>query len=207
MLADKVEIGDYVNYPVYYDNVNGSTLKGWRVISKNIDLDGNPSPGTVNLVSAGVPLMFNQLGDPDTSAEVLTNNFLETPISPTENHCYTKNGFIPFLTLKQVFENNFTLISGDKLQVRAMKVKDIMHITGGEKNTEYKKWNKLFNVGSEYMLANAKASYYVYLIDTSGRFHDNGYAYYMIGIRPVVSLKSNLKTSGFNLDTIWNIQL
>lgn len=151
--------------------------------------------------------MFNQLGDPDTSAEVLTNNFLETPISPTENHCYTKNGFIPFLTLKQVFENNFTLISGDKLQVRAMKVKDIMHITGGEKNTEYKKWNKLFNVGSEYMLANAKASYYVYLIDTSGRFHDNGYAYYMIGIRPVVSLKSNLKTSGFNLDTIWNIQL
>ena len=58
MLADKVEIGDYVNYPVYYDNVNGSTLKGWRVISKNIDLDGNPSPGTVNLVSAGVPLTY-----------------------------------------------------------------------------------------------------------------------------------------------------
>ena len=37
LLADKAQIGDYVNYPVYYDNVNGSTMKGWRVISKDIE--------------------------------------------------------------------------------------------------------------------------------------------------------------------------
>ena len=45
-LYNSVDVGDYVNYPVYYDNVTDANnyitnLYGWRVLSKDVDLDGN----------------------------------------------------------------------------------------------------------------------------------------------------------------------
>lgn len=152
MLADKVEIGDYVNYPVYYDNVNGSTLKGWRVISKNIDLDGNPSPGTVNLVSAGVPLTYyHNYGSSATSVENLAIKFLTTPFHASEENRYRKTGFNPYQILTQVFTNKYTAtyaidttvtyptydnntVTGTKtagtLKVRAMTENDVKSVTG-----------------------------------------------------------------------------
>lgn len=171
MLADKVEIGDYVNYPVYYDNVNGSTLKGWRVISKNIDLDGNPSPGTVNLVSAGVPLTYYHYGDSALSVENLTTNFLETPFTASIERTYRQNGFLPYVTLTETFTNKYTKLSGDKLQVRAMKAEDIFSVTGLTKmedgnimDLKNKKYNKLFRIESYYFVASLsfyKCLYYV----------------------------------------------
>ena len=131
LLADKVQIGDYVNYPVYYDNVNGSTLKGWRVISKNIDLDGNPSPGTVNLVSAGVPLTYyHTYGNSSTSVENLTTKFLEIPFTDDQGCTYRKTGFLPYIALTEIFNTKYTKVSGEKVQVRAMKAEDIYGVTG-----------------------------------------------------------------------------
>ena len=165
MLADKVEIGDYVNYPVYYDNVNGSTLKGWRVISKNIDLDGNPSSGTVNLVSAGVPLTYYHKNSASTSVNNLTVKFLETPFTGNDDYTYRKNGFSPYITLNEIFKNAYTQISGDKLQIRAMKAEDIYTITkltemtsGWAMNLGDTKYKKLFANGAWYNLASAYGS-------------------------------------------------
>lgn len=160
MLADKVEIGDYVNYPVYYDNVNGSTLKGWRVISKNIDLDGNPSPGTVNLVSAGVPLTYYHASDSALSIENLTTNFLETPFSMSQKGGYMKSGFSPYTTLSEIFANKYTNMTEDKSQVRSMKAEDIYFVTNlSEMQSDYtmnlsdKKYDMLFVNGASYFIA------------------------------------------------------
>ena len=144
---------------------------------------------------------------PETSAELLTNNFLEIPISSTENHCYAKIGFIPYLSLQQVFENIYTYCSSDVPQVRALKADDIRAIVGKEWNTYDKKYNKLFKIGAEYMLANHKANYYTYYINATGNFFDDGYIYYSVGVRPIVSLVNSIKTDGFDYDGIWNIQL
>ena len=159
-----MEIGDYVNYPVYYDNVNCSTLKGWRVISKNIDLDGNPSPGTVNLVSAGVPLTYYHYMSAPGSLADITTNFFETKFSSTENRAYRKSGFLPYITLKEIFDNKYTEISGDKLQVRSMNEKDICNAQKTETNKDWsrdignKKYNRLFTCGAIYYVAYATSS-------------------------------------------------
>ena len=182
MLADKVEIGDYVNYPVYYDNVNGSTLKGWRVISKNIDLDGNPSPGTVNLVSAGVPLTYHHANSTNESVENLTTNFLETPFMTSTVRTYRKTGFLPYVSLTKTFKNKYTNVSGEKIQVRAMKAEDIYRVTGltemqtgGTMNLNDIKYNKLFSNGFTYYLASAyDFNYLWYVYDNGNVYNNNG---------------------------------
>ncbi len=176
LLADKAQIGDYVNYPVYYDNVNGSTLKGWRVISKNIDLDGNPSPGTVNLVSAGVPLTYyHTYGNSSTSVENLTTKFLEIPFTADQGCTYRKTGFLPYIALTEIFNTKYTKVSGEKLQVRAMKAEDIYGVTGLTEmqigttmNLSAVKYNKLLVNGANYWLASAFSSNYVWFVGSYG---------------------------------------
>lgn len=114
-LADVVSIGDYVNYPVYYDNIPSfgdltypATLRGWRVLSKDVDIDGNAAPGTVNLVSAGVPLTyyFNMGGE--KTLKDLTMNFLNIPFSDTETNFFRTNGFNLGESLREIFDNKYT---------------------------------------------------------------------------------------------------
>lgn len=63
-LVDKVEIGDYVDIGINYENQQSfesndyvtatNTLTGWRVLSKT----GSGETGTIQLVSAGCPLTY-----------------------------------------------------------------------------------------------------------------------------------------------------
>ena len=113
-LADVVSVGDYVNYPVAYDNVNTylssykGTLTGWRVLSKDVDIDENPAPGTVNLVSAGVPLTYNHSLKSETTIMNLAINFLDTAFSTSTAYTFRGNGFNSLQTLKEVFTNDYT---------------------------------------------------------------------------------------------------
>ena len=88
----KMHIGDYVNYPVYYDNVASSesfgtakdipadTYTGWRVLS----IEGTGDGQYIRLVSAGVPLNYFHPGNYSvTSVENLTTKFFSTPINST----------------------------------------------------------------------------------------------------------------------------
>lgn len=150
-LADVVNVGDYVNYPVYYDNVNGNTLKGWRVISKDVDIDGNTSVGTVNLVSAGVPLTYKPNGNAEKSVKNLAINFLTTPFHASDYWTYRKTGFNANKSLKEIFNNKYTATyesdtsvtyptystytatetkTKGTLKVRAMTKEDIINSTG-----------------------------------------------------------------------------
>lgn len=210
LLSNVAEIGDYVNYPVYYDNVNGSTYNGWRVISKDIDLDGNASPGTVNLVSAGVPLTYYHYDSSTTSVTNLTTNFLTTIFDPSANNTYRKTGFSPYLTLTEVFTNEYTEMNGTAPNVRSMLNEDILRITGDETfsgsiSLTKPEYQNLFHVSSDYWLASAYSSSRLWYVYYGGDIYYSSSGEY--GVRPVVSLKSTVKANGTDMIGAWNIEI
>lgn len=236
-LADVVKVGDYVNYPVYYDNVEGITYKGWRVISKDVDIDGNEAVGTVNLVSAGVPLTYYHVRGSRTSVENLAIKFLTTPFHASNSYAYRKTGFNPYQTLTQIFTNKYTdtyandtsvtyptystnTVTGSKtagtLKVRAMTKEDIMRIT---ENTTFSnsiaidlsnaKYQNLFKIDAYYWLASASNDKGLWYVHSYGNVDNTNNDYYFneCGVRPVVSLKSDIKSNGTDMIGAWNIEL
>lgn len=243
-LADVVNVGDYVNYPVYYDNVTtnnkyNSTLKGWRVISKDVDIDGNESIGTVNLVSAGVPMTYVHGVTAATSVTNLAINFLNTNFHTSDTGTYRKTGFNANQTLEKIFTNKYTATYTEDtsvtystyytytttatkmkgtLKVRAMTKEDIMNATGiSDWNTIYSSWlskdeyDKLYKTGAYYWLASGVINYssdtnYLYCVGGGGDVYYNSCSN-EFGVRPVVSLKSNVKASGTDSLGAWNIEI
>lgn len=213
LLADVVNIGDYVNYPVFYDTVESSvTFNGWRVISKDIDLDGNDSLGTVNLVSAGVPLTFKNWGGVTQVNEALIDNFLVTPFSVSDAFTYMKTGFSPHQTLIEIFSNKYTQINENMPIVRAMSVEDVLKVTGDNEikegntlNVSDKKYNDLFRNNFEYFLPSQLNSNYLWKCAYGTIVRESGYHTYCV--RPVVSLKSTVKASGQDMIGAWNIEI
>ena len=236
-LADVVKVGDYVNYPVYYDNVYTSgtsyksTYKGWRVISKDVDIDGNEAVGTVNLVSAGVPLTYYHYDGSTTSVKNLAINFLTTSFHASNNNQYRKTGFNPYQTLTQIFTNKYTAtyandtsvtyptyssntVTGTKpagtLKVRAMTLKDIQTATGlssissGTYLTDAM-YQQLYHVGAYYWLASARNYYSLWYVYDYGYVNNNNGCEF--GVRPVVSLKSDIKSNGTDMIGAWDIEL
>ena len=112
-------------------------------------------------ISAGVPLTYcHEYGKSDVSIENLTINFLNPQFSSTIIRTYRKNGFFPYITFFEIFANEYTCNSGEKLQVRSMKAEDIYNLTGliemvhGEvMNLKDKKYNKLLYIGADYWIA------------------------------------------------------
>lgn len=142
-LADMVEVGDYVNYPVSYkidelvSDTNGAYKTGWRVYSKDVDLDGNYSKGTVNLISAGIPMMYNHTSA--LSSSVVTNlgkSFLKTEFSNTiamKDNTYIQKGFIANGELIDIFTNKYTKFdSSNNPVVRALNLYDVANVAGLE---------------------------------------------------------------------------
>lgn len=68
--AKKILIGSYVNYPIEYNNINGTTMTGWRILSFNDDGDGS-----INLVTAGTPYSFYTSQDNPKIMSILTSGF------------------------------------------------------------------------------------------------------------------------------------
>ena len=209
-LADVVEVGDYVSYPVEYENVGvtgittgntyQSTLEGWRVISIEED-------GTVNLVSAGVPLTYYYNADTqEESIEALTTNFLDTTYGKT-------NGFGENVSLTEIFANKYTTtVDGIIPKVRAINEEDILGVIGGSIEDRMiipdGEYGDLFKNGSVYYLASAPAInptnlWYVNGIE-SRIYGINNVEY---GIRPVVTLKSTVRTSAVDENGEFNMTI
>lgn len=125
LLADNVSVGDYVNYPVSYDNVYGyqgtnyiSNLTGWRVWS----IEGEGDEKYVRLISAGVPLTYDHiygctLAQAKTAVKRLTTNFFDTEIKSTSTDTYfnlcgfkdaNSNKVTNIATLETLFTNDYT---------------------------------------------------------------------------------------------------
>ena len=147
------------------------------------------------------------------SKQKLRDEFLSIPFSSTEKNSYEKNGFIPYLSLNEVFENAYTQISGDKLQVRSMNEDDIYGVTRlkmvyNDMGFIASKYCKLLDNGAKYWIPSTSNSDIWHIssgsntpwpFDTS--LNAKG------GIRPVVSLKSNLKTNGMDLEGYWRLEI
>ena len=128
-------IGDYVNYPVYYNNVksafgNGvgytpaNYYQGWRVLSiENIN-----GEKYIKLVSDGIPLTFFRTKTyatysttTDIAIENLTTKFFQTPISTSTHNSFHLCGFktssngsvvTNINSVKALFANEFTQTYG-----------------------------------------------------------------------------------------------
>ena len=207
-LASKVKVGDYVNYPVSYENVLGQDLTGWRVLSVDHATD------TVKLISSGTPLTYYHPSNTDTSVasiKALTEDFLQTEFSvvasTVEDYKFIKSGFDTRKMLEKVFLNKYTSTTDT---VRTIKAEDIYDITGlsamasgTTMDLSNSKYNNLFVNGSTYWIANANGSS-LWNIQTDGSVSSNVTS--ELGIRPVVTLKSSVKTSGYDNTGRWNIE-
>lgn len=125
----QLKVGDYVNYPVYYDNISvqSSTdssvswtpkdeYNGWRILS--IDQERN----TVRLISAGIPLSYYHKDASEVSLYNLTINFFSTPIASSIYYDFDSCGFktsqngtklTNMNDVKTLFTNEFTQNYGE----------------------------------------------------------------------------------------------
>ena len=232
---DVLKVGDYVNYPVEYDNVatrftmetnyneyNVNT-NGWRVLS--ID----KTTGIVNLVSAGIPLNMYKTYDSDalTLATKMNSNeeFLNIDISSEfKDGYFYENGFKEYSSLKDAFTNKYTVINSDIPQVRAMTKDDVdsVYQVLGETTDETMENTYLKADIYKDMLAipSTTPGYWAYYwlgtaYDQYQLWHIGGYKGNMeshrggfsLGIRPVVTLKPEVVFTGRDASGAWNLYL
>lgn len=228
LLVDHVETGDYVNFDIEYSNVNviqdsvtyRSNLTGWRVV----DVIGEGDDRYVTLVTAGIPLTYRHpwTATASTSVTNLTTGFFNTPISSTAtNYYFNLCGFTGVSTisgLKTLFKNNqYTqLDSSGNPMVQALTADDIKNATGiTVGNLTDFRGNYLWAVPSATTSGN-----YAYVAYYLGTNYDSTYLYvsyfegYVVysgssnprGVRPVVSLKTTVGTTG-KIDDVHQITI
>ena len=208
-LSNTVRIGDYVNYPVHYNNVNSdgtsakSTYTGWRVIGVEDD-------GTVNLVSAGVPLTYYQDGNGTNSESILTNSFTSIPVTSTSNVAsnFKATGLNGYSSLEKAFNNNYTV------GVRAMNEEDVYEVTkatsmldGTGMDLANAKYANLLVNGANYYLAavNTTDTNSLWNISSTGNVSAGNSM--ESGIRPVVSINPKTKALGQDTQGAWIIDI
>ena len=214
-----LKVGDYVNYPVYYNNVgtwvdtsNGQVkgnyprdeYTGWRILS--VDTTNNE----VKLVSAGVPMSYYHGNDSSTSVTNLTTNFFSTPINSTvtQNNFYqcgfkeaqdSATTISNIANLRTLFANSFTQVNGEIPKVQVMTKDELDAAKTDVNSSDYKSSDLLAipckgNESSEYAqtwLASAYNDYYLWNVDYGGDVYRSSSN--VRGARPVVSLKSGIK--------------
>ena len=110
----------------------------------------------------------------------MTTNFLETPFTASIERTYRQNGLLPYATLTETFTNKYTKLSGDKLQVRAMKAEDIYDVigvykmtTGWAMNLRDAKYDNLLVNGAAYYIAFAYDNYSLWGVSSVGHINSN----------------------------------
>lgn len=223
-----VKVGDYVDYPVLYNNVaneskympNDKYSGKWRILS----IEEN----NMKIVSAGIPLTYCNGTWSTTSATNLTTNFFITQISNSGN-TYRNCGFSGVENtnqMKSLFQNDYTLQDeSGKPQVRAMTKADVDKVYGSQ--TKSGTGVKNFDILSiRTNNDEVKYTYYwlgeadleqghsgaLYMIDAVPMVNSTyGGLEYVFGVRPVVTLVSNIELNykGLNDDGIteWSLSL
>ena len=178
-----------------------------------------------------MPLTYYHNNDSTTSTGNLCINFLTTLFHASEKNRYRKTGFNPYQTLTQAFTNKYTAtytsdttvtystydnnaVTGTKtagtLKVRAMTMDDVKNVTGlssisVETSLKDARYQNLFKVDALYWLASARDSYCLWCVGYYGGMSSDRNNEY--GVRPAVSLKSEVKTKGTNIKGAWNIEI
>ena len=209
---NELDIGEYINYPVSYTNVadgssNTTTLTGWRILSKNDD-------GSVNIVSAGAPLSYyySLIGSVNGiaatyAAKVLREDFLTISVTSSTNLKYNEKGFDSSKTLTEVFTNKYTKMENNmaKPVVRPLDKNDVDTYAGTTVDVDYNISNDLFNIGEAYWIAYASSTGSIWKIIEDGTVQRTSTT--VSGVRPVVTLKADVYTTGTDTNGVWNIAI
>ena len=223
---------DYANVATYDEEyIPKDEYAGkWRIL----DLGAQNSDGTygteenpVRIVSAGVPLSYYYYNNSSTSVTNLTTGFFSTPINTETKTAYNyyrcgfKNGGTTLTNIndvKNLFNNNLTAKNGETPKVQAMtkadldKVYDPTETSTTSVGTDVKdaKFDNMLAIPSKdqsyyyayYWLASARSSSRLWCVNCNGHVDDS--IYNASGVRPVVSLVSNISiTKGTN--GAWNL--
>ena len=221
---EKMHIGDYINYPIFYNNVTihntswtgSAQLKytGWRVLGS----DGEGEDESIILISTGVPLSFYfytyKTFPPAFHTDTGNVKLFQTAIQNYGYNTFRACGFkvnetdentiTTISDLSNLFNNQYTQISNDFPRVRIFRKSDISNINNTLFNVES-------NISGQYTPVWLGGGSKWDLIQTNGNL-SKGEENEM-GIRLVVYLKSNVKyslASGShkenNNEKTWNIE-
>lgn len=190
--ADVAKVGEYVNYPVAYENVtleNGqvSAMCGWRVIKKYHDY--------VYLISAGTPLALSFSKEDDTNeGHDKIRALLKWDMDSAP---FTANGFINQSSVTKAFVNRYTL---DINIAVAEDFESVLGATISPNISNLPKKDLLLNGTNLYLL-----SWYdqLCLLEQDGKFSPHKYGSF--GVRPIVTLKPNILTKGKDENGIWQL--
>lgn len=234
LLADNVEVGDYVNYPVSYSNVatdkagtyipSDATYSGWRVLSTNTETK------EVRLVTAGIPMTYVHplyssgtltLTSGQKSATNITTGFFSTAINSTStSYTFRRCGFTGVSTiagLKSTFANvEYTQLSSSGVPlVQSMTKDDIDEVWLDYKGVETGNATYLTDLNLLAIKASDQSGMYApYHVGTAmeGYYLWNVYIQGAIvytdgerGIRPVVTLKPEVEITGQSGD-VWQLK-
>ncbi len=213
---EDIEIGDYINYPVYYDNASLGDIaflnnNRWRVIEK-VEENGE---NYVKIIPTGVPLSLNY----NATGNALSNiwDYPYTFSNPTEYSSFSykyieectfkdsSNNYMEYLyDLKNLFVNNVYTKKDENFNpcVEFLNKKDIESLLQTTiTDTVSVADNDLLAIPMESGYANIiiqdNDTNEIWCIDTEGNFKaltDTG----IYGILPVVTLKSNVMFSKSN---------
>lgn len=217
----KLSIGDYINYPVKYENLFSynnqykpkDEYSGWRILS--IDKQNN----IVRIVSAGIPLLYYFQYNNTVPVQELNNNFLNINFSDYGFIDSNNNLIDNSSNLINLFSNKFTSLINGIPQVSSLKKEDIQQIIGNLDWGSSVKSSNLFAIPCDssnegdfsfYWLASPyMGQQQLWAIYSDGTIkNQNGKT---LGIRSVVTLKENIQ---FNQDmenssenkVVWNIK-
>lgn len=229
--ATALQIGEYVNYPVYYENVASSysdayipssEYNGWRVLS----IEGTGTDAYVRLIPAGIPLSYYHNTDWEKTIENFTTGFFSAPFDSTTSngteHYYQcgfkteKNGTLitDMASLKNIFLNDYTQTENSLPKIESLTLDELKEI-GGETATYFETLNSLYdnlftipceggNDYTVYFLASVSSNELVDMVNaTHGVYSDIGV---LAGVRPIVSLKSDVRFSKDSTGA-WDISL
>lgn len=219
----QLSIGDYVNYNVYYENLNSYNSKykvkneynGWRIIS--IDKENN----IVKLVSAGIPLTYKyNYGNTSQTVETLTSNFLDDSTVFAEYGFKDNDDNLINNTsdMKKLFLNEVTAQKSGIPKVASITKNDLGEKFNGDRWGTFA-GEDLFSIPCDelneneyapYWLASPYYSQQLWSIWIKGTIQNQNSK--TLGIRPVVTLVSNIKfersnESAGNKKVEWNLKL
>lgn len=204
-----------------------STLTGWRVLSIEEDGDDKyVRLISAGVPMTYAHIYGSTLAQGNTAVERITTKFFETDINETStdtyfNLCGFKNGSDTVSTIEEVealFRNDYTQIASTGYPaVSSITKRDLDMVYYGDSNNDgepddetidgtYLENNDLLLLqasgGSSYYVpyyladvVSYASSYYLYILYVRGAVVCTGGNY---GIRPVVSLKASVETTGYD---------
>lgn len=180
-IANKVAVGDYVNYPVTYTNVGTgpysgttrtSSYTGWRVVYN----DGT----TVRIATAGTPLTYSHGTVSSTSHAAVTTNF-----ATTFSDFYAK------CTTGTAAKFTSSVSSFNKTEV------DVIIGRAISDNTNVSGNNVLHNGSHWWIPSQISTSVMGFLDGNNGKINCKNGSSKTLGIRPMVTIKAGtIITSG-----------